>query len=149
VTVSDTVAGPSLSVTQADLAAKLAGKAAVEISRRVNASLVSFQVDKGAAAAAQQRAASGQTLYLVRLEGVAQRDRDKIKIVRDLIASQVRGASAQVDPSQSNATRVTLNFSVAGPFDTENLIDALYAQHKHISSFEAAYGGNNEFIIRY
>jgi len=149
VTVSDTVAGPSLSVTQADLTAKLAGKAAVEISRKVNASLVSFQVDKGDAAAAQQRMTSGQKLYLIRLEGVAQKDREKIKLVRDLVASQVRGATAQVDPSQSNATRVTLSFGVTGTVDTENLIDALYAQHKHIPSFEATYAGNNEFIVHY
>ena len=80
---------------------------------------------------------------------MAQRDRDKIKLVRDIVTSQVPGATAQVDPSQSNATRVTLNFGVTKALDVENLIDALYAQHKNIPSFEATYAGNNEFIVRY
>lgn len=149
VTVSDAVSGPSIDIVRDDLAFKLAGKAAVEIGRQVNGALVSFQVNRQENQAAADRAATGGHLYLVRLEGVAQRDRDKIRLVRETITTRVPDGAPQVDPSQSTPTRVTLTFSTNGQVNSEDLIDALYAAHSSISTFEASYAGNNEFLLHY
>lgn len=149
VTVSDTVNGPSLEVVRDDLAFKLAGKAAVEIGRQVNGALVSFQVNRQENQAAAERVATGGHMYLVRLEGVAQRDRDKIRVVRETISARIPDGAPQVDPSQSTPTRVTLTFSTSSKLNPDDLIDALYAAHSSINTFEATYAGNNEFLVHY
>jgi hypothetical protein len=149
VNVNDAVAGPSLDVVRDELASKLAAKAATEIGRQVNAAVVNFQVNRDQDAAAVQRQATGAKLYLVRLNGIAQRDRDRIRVIREVVTNKYSDATPQVDPSQSNSTRVTLTFSTAQKMDPESLLDDLFAAHRDIKTFEATFVGNNEFQINY
>ena len=149
VTVSTTVAGPALATVTPDLRDALAAKAAAEIGRQVNASVVTFQAERGGDAAASQRAASGGVLDLIRLEGIAQRDRDQIRIARTAISNRFPGTSAQVDPGQSNDTRVTLTLTSPRPIVPDDLLDVLYAANGSVPKFEATYAGNNEFIAHY
>ena len=149
VTVSDTVSGPTIDVVRDDLDFKLATKAAVEIGRQVNSALVNFQVNREDNQAAAQRAAVGGKMYLVRLEGVAQRDRDKIRLIRETITSRIPDGAPQIEPGQTTPTKVTVSFSTTRKVDPEDLIDALYAAHSSITSFEATYAGNNEFLVHY
>jgi hypothetical protein len=67
----------------AELRGELAAKAAAEIARQSNSAIVTTQQEKATDQAALDRRAKGQVLYLVQLQGVAQRDRDRLREVRD------------------------------------------------------------------
>ena len=128
---------------------QLASEAAAEIGRQVSAAVVTFQTSRDKDQAASERSQSGERLYTIRVDGVTQRDRDKLKALRDVIKSVVATATPEVDPSASNATSTILNFSAPGKIDAEDMLDALFAANKADKNFNAKYEGNNAFVISY
>ena len=149
VVVAASVSGPSLEPILAELHGALADKAANEIARQANNSIVSTQQERAADQAALQRNARGQVLFLVQLEGVTQRDRDRIREARDALSRAAPGAQVQVDPQKSSDTQVTIAVTGSNNLAIDDLIDALYAMHPDSKSFEAVSNGIKQIRVRY
>lgn len=149
VTVSAQVAGASVEGVQDELADVLATRAATEIARQVNDAVIAFQAARGDAAAARERAATGARLYIVRVNGVSQRDRERIRTIREAIRQAIPDADPTLDPGQSDRTRVTLQFSTRQRVNPDDLVDVLLASGRETPGFEATYEGNNEFVVKY
>ena len=149
VVASASVSGPSLESTRDALRGELVIKAAAEIARQVNNAVITTQQEKAQDQAAQNRHASGQILYLVQLQGVASRERDRIRVVREALSRVVPGGAAQVDPQRSTETQITIAVTSPRAVAIDDLIDALYAAHHEITSFEAVSTGTNQIKVRY
>jgi hypothetical protein len=149
VTISDKMPGANIQDVADPLRDKLATAAAVEIGRQVSAAVVTFQTSREKDLAATERSENGEKQYILRVDGVTTRDRDKLKALREVIKSIVATATPEVDTSASNATSTTITFSTPGKLDTEDMLDALFAANKSEKNFNAKYAGNNEFIVSY
>ncbi len=144
-----TASGPSMEAERAELRRALAEKAAAEIARQLNSSIVTVQQEAASDSAAKQRQASGQILYLVRLEGIAQRDRERIRATRDALARAAPAAVIEVDPQRSSETEVTIAVTNPGNLRADDLIDALYSINRADPTFEAISTGLNQIKVRY
>lgn len=149
ITVSTEVAGPSEAVLQPELTAALAAKASGEIARKVTENIITFQRESKSVAEAETRANSNQTLYVLRLNGLTQRDRKDIRAVRKMISAMFPDSKPSVDPSMSDDTRVTLTFATSTDIVPDDLLDELYAAYDQREQFAAEYVGGNEFIVRF
>jgi hypothetical protein len=149
VQVTSQIAGPSPDVLRAEIVSDLAAKAAHKIASKVNESVVTTQREQEADTAASRREASGQTLYLVRLNGIAKRDRSDIRAVRESISALYPDAVPTVDPEASNDTLVTVRFGTARKIVPDDLVDRFYASNADRGKFDAEYVGGNEFILYY
>jgi hypothetical protein len=147
--VTSQIAGPSPDVLRAEIVSDLAAKAAHKIASKVNESVVTTQREQEADTAASRREASGQTLYLVRLNGIAKRDRSDIRAVRESISALYPDAVPTVDPEASNDTLVTVRFGTARKIVPDDLVDRFYASNADRGKFDAEYVGGNEFILYY
>jgi hypothetical protein len=144
-----TASGPSLEAERTELRRALAAKATAEIVRQLNSSIVTVQQEAKSDYAAKQRQSSGQILYLVRLEGLAQRDRERIRSARDALARVAPAAVIAVDPQRSSETEVTIAVTASGAVRVDDLIDALYAANSGDASFEAISTGTNQIKVHY
>ena len=149
VAVSAVLSGPAAAPLEAEIVGELATRAGREIARQVNAAVVDFQEQRGSIAAAGQRAASGQRLFVLRLRGTSQRDRETIRGVRETIRAAFADADPAVDPQQSDGSQVTVTFATTGRLVPDDFIDDLYARHAQQHHFDAEYVGNNEFILHF
>jgi hypothetical protein len=149
VVATASVSGPAVAPVLAELRGDLASKAAAEIARQANNAIVTTQQEKSADQAAQQRRAAGQVLYLVQLQGVTQRDRDRIREAREALSRVSPAAQIQVDPQKSSDTQVTISITAPGALPVDDLIDALYAAYPGSKSFEAVSTGTNQIKVRY
>jgi hypothetical protein len=149
VVASASVSGSDIASVQGELRGALAAKAAAEIARQANSAIVTTQQEHGTDQAAAQRRTSGQVLYLVELQGVAQRDRDRIREARDALTRAAPAAQIQVDPQKSSDSQVTIAVTAPNGLPIDNLIDALYAAYPGSKSFEAISTGTNQIKVRY
>jgi hypothetical protein len=149
VEMTATLPGPSRSALESAMVSELSNRAAAEIGRKVNEAVIGSQVERAADVAGQARAQSGRTLYLIRLEGLSQRNRDEIRGMRQTVSAILNDAAPEVDPSQSTNSRVTLRFDTSRRFTPDDLVDAFYKANAARLHFEAEYVGSNEFIAHY
>jgi hypothetical protein len=149
VVVSASVTGQGADSVLAELRGDLASKAATEISRQSNNAIIGTQQEKAADQAALQRRASGQVFYLVQLQGVTQRDRDRIRTAREALSRAAPTAQVQVDSQKSSDTQVTIAVTAPSVLPIDNLIDALYATEPGSKTFEAVSTGTNQIKVRY
>jgi hypothetical protein len=149
VVVTASLSSPSVDSVVAELRGALADKAAMEISRQTNNAIVATQEERPADQAGLQRRAGGQVLYLVQLQGIAQRNRDVIRAVREALSRAVPAAQVQVDAQKSSDTQVTIAVTTSGAVAIDSLIDALYATQPGSKTFEAISTGTNQIKVRY
>jgi hypothetical protein len=150
VNISQSVRGPNSEALASELRERLSNAAATEVGRQTSAAVVNFQVAREGDSAAEERAKSGQKQYVVRIVGLSPRDRRQLADVRNAIKNAVPDAIPEVNTSESNDTRVTLNFATGVPkLDTEDLLDKLFDAFKANKSFDAQYKGNNEFSVTF
>ena len=142
--------GPNSEALRSELRERLSNAASIEVGRQTSAAVVNFQVARGADAAAEERAKSGQKQYVVRIVGLSPRDRRQLADVRNAIKSSVPDAIPEVNTSESSDSRVTLNFATGvARLDTEDVLDKLFDAFKSNKSFDAQYKGNNEFSVTF
>jgi hypothetical protein len=85
--------------------------------------------------------------YSVHIAGLSQRDRERIRAVRDLIGKTLRlSTPTRVDPDATDDQAVQIIFQSAGDFDPEDLVDALYGTFKDQPNFKIKFDGNKTFI---
>ncbi len=149
VSITQNVRGPNGDPLRNELQEKLANAAAIEIGRKTSAAVVDFQVARDADSAAAERAVTGERQYVVRVIGVTQRDRQKLRDIREAIKKAVPTATPEVNVGESNDTRTTIVFAGPPKLDTEEVLDRLFDAHKDVKSFDAKFAGNNEFTISF
>jgi len=150
VAVKQSIRGPNSDPVRVELRKTLANAAAVQIGRDAAATVVKLQENKEADAKADDRKASGQKQYVLRIVGISQRDRKQLADLRNAIKSAVPDAIPEVNTSESNDTRVTLNFSTGvAKLDVEDVVDKLFDAFKATKTFDAKYTGNNEFSVTF
>jgi hypothetical protein len=150
VAVKQSIRGANSDPVRVELRKMLANAAAVQIGRDAAATVVKLQENKEADAKAEERKASGQKQYVLRVVGISQRDRKQLADLRNAIKSAVPDAVPEVNTAESNDTRVTLNFTTgAAKLDVEDVVDKLFDTFKATKSFDAKYSGNNEFSVTF
>jgi hypothetical protein len=149
VQVSATLSGPNPDALQQELVAELARRASGEIARKVNEAVITSQQERAANTAGRQRQTAGQTLYLLHLNGVTARDRDKIAAMRTVITEILPGAGTEVDSGQSDGTRLTLRVTSPRRVTPDDFVDALYRAQQGSGRFVAEHDGSNEFSLTF
>jgi hypothetical protein len=114
-----------------------------EVDSRI-LTLASKRAEPPAAAAAVVRA---QTQYSVHITGISQRERERIRALRDVISKTLKlTAPTSVDPDATDEKAVQINFEDTEKFDPEDLVDALYNTFKDKKTFKVKFDGKNTFI---
>ena len=150
VNVTQSVRGPNTESVKSELRERLANAAATEVGRQTSSAVVNFQVAREADTASEERAKSGQKQYVIRIVGITTRDRRQITDMRNAIKAAVPDAMPEVNTSESNDSRVTLNFATSvTKLDTEDVLDKLFDTFKASKAFDAQYKGNNEFAVTF
>lgn len=109
------------------------GKAAAnKISQQVNARLLTLP------------GPSSSSTYTVHLTGIAQNEREKIRVIRNEITKSLKGTPTQVDPNDTS--NLVIKFDKEEAYDPEDIVDALYKLFRDNKSFKFRYAGHNEFV---
>jgi len=85
--------------------------------------------------------------YSVHIAGLSQRDRERIRAVRDLIGKTLKlSTPTRIDPDATDDQAVQIIFQPVGEFDPEDLVDALYSAFKDQPNFKIKFDGKKAFI---
>ena len=85
--------------------------------------------------------------YTVKIAGLAQRDREKIRALRNAVTKVLPGTETTVDPDETNDKSVEIHFGHSEKFDPEDLVDAIYEAFKDSKkTFSMRYEGHNSFV---
>ena len=84
--------------------------------------------------------------YSITIAGLTQRDRERIRALRNAVTKALPGTSTTVDLEGTNEKSVEIHFDHPEKFDPEDLVDAVYAIFKDIKTFRVHYEGNNAFV---
>jgi len=149
VQVSAMLSGPSADVLQQEMVSELSTRAAAEIARRVNEAVLTSQQERRDDDAGRARQGSRGALYLFRLEETSPADRERISTVRRAIADAIPGATAEVDPGQSDARRTTVRVTTLNRIVPDDIADALHRVQQGSNRFSTLYSGQNEFALSF
>jgi hypothetical protein len=84
--------------------------------------------------------------YSIKIAGLGQRDREKIRALRTAVSKALSGTETRVDPQGTNEKSVEIRFEYSGKFDPEDVNDAIFEVFKESKSFNIRYEGNNSFV---
>jgi uncharacterized protein len=84
--------------------------------------------------------------YSIRIVGLTERDREKIRALRSAVSRVLSGTETMVDPQGTNDKSVEIRFEYSGKFDPEDINDAIYEIFKGDNAFKIRYEGNNSFV---
>jgi hypothetical protein len=115
------------------------------ILQNVNERLLTLAKAQTQSVAAVGGSVKAPTQYSVRITGLSQRERDRIRALREAIKKALKDTPVQVDPDRSGDKVVELTFDQKDKFDPEDLIDVIYDVFKDKKSFKIRYIGNNTF----
>ena len=90
-------------------------------------------------------AVKSPTQYSIKIAGLSQRERERIRALRDAVKKVLKDTPVQVDPEHSDDKGIELTFDQKDKFDPEDLIDVIYDIFKDKKSFKIKYMGNNTF----
>ena len=121
-----------------------ASELARNIHRDISARVLTIASKQDAGATQAVVRTSGQ--YSVKLTGLGQRDREKIRLLRNAITKTISGVETRVDPKGTTDKSVEIVFEHAGKFDPEDLVDAIYDAFKGSKNLKIQYEGNNAFV---
>ena len=123
-----------------------ASELAKQIYRDISARLLTLNTGDKGSVSAQTGRVKMQGQYSIRIQGVTQRDRDKIRALRNAVTKVLSGAETHVDPDGTNDKSVEITFEYSNKFDPEDLVDAIYDVFKERKkTFKVKYEGNNSF----
>ena len=115
------------------------------ILQNVNERLLTLAREHSQSVANVAGAAKAPTQYSVRIAGLSQRERERIRALREVIRKVLKDVPVAVDPESSNDKNTVLTFDFKDKFDPEDLIDNIYDVFKDKKSFKINYRGNNTF----
>jgi hypothetical protein len=115
------------------------------ILQNVNERLLTLAKAQTQSVAAVAGSVKAPTQYSIRIVGLSQRERDRIRALREAIKKALKDTPVQVDPDRSDEKAVELTFDQKDKFDPEDLIDVIYDVFKDKKSFKIKYMGNNTF----
>jgi hypothetical protein len=115
------------------------------ILREVDGRLLTLAHSRQRSPSALARQAGDGAQYSVKLSGLSQRDRDKIRAVREAI-TRTLGTETAVDPAGTGDKSIEIKFEKRERFDPEDVVDALYAAFNERKSFQVKYAGSNAFV---
>lgn len=115
------------------------------ILQNVNERLLTLAREHTQSVANVAGAAKGPTQYSVKIAGLSQRERERIKALREVIRKVLNDVPVAVDPENSDDKGIVLTFDFKDKFDPEDLIDNIYGVFKDKKSFKIKYMGNNTF----
>jgi hypothetical protein len=121
-----------------------ANELARQIYRDVSARLLALANAPGIGANGTSVLAPGQ--YSIKIVGLTQRDREKIRALRNAVSKVLPGTETMEDPNGTNDKSVEIRFEHAGKFDPSDLVDAIYPIFKESKTFKVRYEGNNSFV---
>jgi uncharacterized protein len=84
--------------------------------------------------------------YSIKIVGLNERDREKIRALRNAVSKILPGTETVIDPVGTNDKSVEIGFEHTGKFDPEDLNDAIYDIFKDSKTFKVHYEGNNSFV---
>lgn len=116
-----------------------------QVYRDINARLLTIAAPQGGTPASDEHVKlAGQ--YSVKIMGLTERDREKIRALRNAVTKVLPGTETTVDPGGTNDKSVEIRFEHPDKFDPEDVVDAIYEVFKdHKKTFKARYEGNNSF----
>lgn len=85
------------------------------------------------------------TQYSIKIVGLSQRERERIRALREAVKKVLKDTPVQVDPDHSDDKGIQLTFDQKDKFDPEDLIDVIYDVFKDKKTFKIKYMGNNSF----
>jgi hypothetical protein len=84
--------------------------------------------------------------YSIKIVGLTQRDREKIRALRNAVSKVLPGTETMEDPNGTNDKSVEIRFEHTGKFDPADLVDAIYLIFKESKTFKFRNEGNNSFV---
>jgi len=122
---------------------------AKSILAEVDQRLLAFVKADSTTAATANGPLLSPTQYAIHIKGIADRDRDKIKAIRAVIAKLLNGTRSEVDANSSGEKEIRITFDDKDNFDPEDLNDALYEIFKDNKKFKIKYVGGHMFEGEY
>jgi hypothetical protein len=117
-----------------------------QVHRDISARLLTIAASQKAAPGAQAASVRSSSQYAVKIAGMTQRDRQQIRMLRDVISKALSGVETRVDPAGTNDKSVEIRFEHPNRFDPEDLVDALYEAFKDRKTFKVRFDGANAFV---
>ena len=99
--------------------------------------------------AAPEGAGSGllaPSQYSIKIVGLTQRDREKIRALRNAVSRVLHGAETTEEPEGTNDKSVEVRFGYSSKFDPADVVDAVYGIFKDTKTIKFRYEGNNSFV---
>ena len=121
-----------------------ASELARQIYRDVSARLLALATPQSADRSTRGVLAPSQ--YSIKIVGLTERDREKIRALRSVVSKVLSGTETMVDPQGTNDKSVEIRFEYKGKFDPEDINDAIYEIFKGSKTFKIKYEGNNSFV---
>jgi hypothetical protein len=121
-----------------------ASELARQIYRDVSARLLTLAAPQSADRSTTGVLAPSQ--YSIKIVGLTERDREKIRALRSVVSKVLSGTETMVDPQGTNDKSVEIRFEYKGKFDPEDINDAIYEIFKGNKTFKIKYEGNNSFV---
>jgi uncharacterized protein len=121
-----------------------ASELARQIYRDVSARLLAIANAQGATPNSPGVLPPGH--YSIKIVGLTERDREKIRALRKAVSKVLSGTETMVDPQGTNDKSVEIGFKYTGKFDPEDVNDAIYEIFKGSKTFKIRYEGNNSFV---
>jgi hypothetical protein len=115
------------------------------ILQNVNERLLTLSKASTQSVASVAGSVKGPTQYSIKIVGLSQRERERIRALREVVKKMLKDAPVQLDPNHSDDKGIELTFDQSEKFDPEDLVDAIYDIFKDKKSFKIKYVGNNSF----
>lgn len=115
------------------------------VLQNVNERLLTLAKERTQSAGSVAGSAKGPTQYSVKIAGLSQRERERIRALRDAMKKVLKDTPVVVDSDNSDDKAIMLTFDQKDKFDPEDLIDVIYDIFKDKKSFKIKYMGNNTF----
>ena len=93
-----------------------------QVYSEINARLLTIVASQEATTSADHTKLAEQ--YSITIAGLTQRDREKIRALRNAVTKALPGTSTTVDPEGTNEKSVEIHFDHPEKFDPEDLVDA-------------------------
>jgi len=121
-----------------------AGELAREIYRSVSDRLLTLASHQSIAPSNARVLAPSH--YSIRIVGLSQREREKIRALRRAVSKVLSGTETRLEPEGTNDKSVEITFEYSSKFDPEDINDAVYDVFKESKTFKIQYEGNNSFV---
>ena len=115
------------------------------VLQNVNERLLTLARERTQSAGTMAGSAKAPTQFSVKIAGLSQRERERIRALRDAMKKVLKDTPVVVDAENSDDKAIMLTFDQKDKFDPEDLIDVIYDVFKDKKSFKIKYMGNNTF----